>query len=292
MVDERAQRLMAVEPYAVEIGRFALVPAGGRDKVDDRRRAAGVGRDGLEPNRSVGRSEGRPHHRAARGCVQPGEAPPLAQGGRDRRAVLGGHPTPWTSACAIALPGSQNAAAARRASETTATPVSTRTPPRPGATWRSRTRALPASSLDQRLGEPQEAEREEPGGDPRRPRATGRETAGDDQHFTGEERRGRQAGECAEGDPEHCAERRLRARDPSRRVGGRARIVAEQRRRSVEAERLRDRVRGDVQCHAGEGKRRAEPDAERDHTHVLEARVREQPLPRQVQPEERHRDRE
>ena len=66
--------------------------------------------------------------------------------------------------------------------------------------------------------------------------------------------------------------------------------MLEQRRRSVEAERLRDAWRDDVDGDAGERERRPETDAERDHAHVLEARVGEQPLPRQRAPEKRDRN--
>ncbi len=69
-----------------------------------------------------------------------------------------------------------------------------------------------------------------------------------------------------------------------------ARLVAEERHRGVEAERLRDRVAGDVEHDAGERERRAEADPERDHAHVLEARVGEQALPGQRSPEERDGD--
>ena len=61
----------------------------------------------------------------------------------------------------------------------------------------------------------------------------------------------------------------------------------EQRRRGVEAERLRERVTDDVDRDAGERERAAEADPERDHAHVLEARVGEQPLPGLRPPEER-----
>ena len=47
---------------------------------------------------------------------------------------------------------------------------------------------------------------------------------------------------------------------------------------------------GDVHRDTGERERGPEADAERDHTHVLEARVGEQSLPRQREPEERHGD--
>ena len=149
---------------------------------------------------------------------------------------------------------------------------------------------LAGGRLDQRVREAEEAEGEQPGGDGCSPRPPGREAAGDDQDLADEERRGRQAGERAERDPEHRAERGLRAADAARRVAGRARFVAEQRRRRVEAERLRERVPDDVDRDAGERERRAEADAERDHAHVLEARVGEQPLPGQRLPEERHGD--
>ena len=49
-------------------------------------------------------------------------------------------------------------------------------------------------------------------------------------------------------------------------------------------------VGDDVDGDAGQRERRAEADPERDHAHVLEARVGEQPLPGQRAPEERHRD--
>src|SRR5205085_2742544 len=69
-------------------------------------------------------------------------------------------------------------------------------------------------------------------------------------------------------------------------------VEGEERRRSIEADRLGDRVPRDVHRDAGERERRAEPEPECDHAHVLEARVGKEPLPRQRPPEKRHGDRE
>ena len=55
VVDERPQRLVPVEADAVEVGRLALVPAGRRREVDDRRHAAVARLDRLEPRRAVRR---------------------------------------------------------------------------------------------------------------------------------------------------------------------------------------------------------------------------------------------
>ena len=49
VVDERPQRLVAVEADAVEVVRLALVPPRGRGEVDDRRHDPGRGIAGLEP---------------------------------------------------------------------------------------------------------------------------------------------------------------------------------------------------------------------------------------------------
>ena len=75
-------------------------------------------------------------------------------------------------------------------------------------------------------------------------------------------------------------------------MAGRAGLVTQEGRRGVEAERLRDGVPCDVHGDAGESERGREPDTQGDHTHVLEARVGEEPLPGERAPEERDRDRE
>ena len=87
VVDERPQRLVAVEADAVEVVRLALVPVGGRGEVDDRGHGALVGGDRLEPGRAVRRDEQRAHERAAAGRVQAGEAPAVGERPRDRVAV-------------------------------------------------------------------------------------------------------------------------------------------------------------------------------------------------------------
>ena len=76
----------------------------------------------------------------------------------------------------------------------------------------------------------------------------------------------------------------------ARPAGGRD--VREQRRRRVEAERLGDRVAGDVHDDAGHRERRREREPEGEHAHVLQARVREQALPGERAPQERDGDRE
>ncbi len=81
------------------------------------------------------------------------------------------------------------------------------------------------------------------------------------------------------------------ARDAGDGVLGGLRLVLDERRRSVEADGLRDSVRDDVDSDAGEGERRPEPDAERDHAHVLEARIGEQALPGKRAPEKRNGNR-
>ena len=76
VLDERPQRLVAVEADAVEVVRLALVPVRGRGEVDDRRHRAGVGLDRLDPRSSPsGVDEHGPHDGAAgRDRVEPGEA--------------------------------------------------------------------------------------------------------------------------------------------------------------------------------------------------------------------------
>ena len=68
--------------------------------------------------------------------------------------------------------------------------------------------------------------------------------------------------------------------------------MREQRRGRVEAESLGDRVPGDVHDDARHRERSGEREAEGQHAHVLQARVREQALPGERAPEEGHGDRE
>ncbi len=49
VIDERPQRLVPVEADAVEVVRLALVPAGGRGEVDDRRHRVVLGGNALDP---------------------------------------------------------------------------------------------------------------------------------------------------------------------------------------------------------------------------------------------------
>ncbi len=92
VVDERAQRLVAVEHDAVEVVRLALVPARCRCEVDDRRH-----RSRLPPPRSrrgrrrPGRRAGcvRPRRRRVRRGVEPGEAPAVGERRRHGLAVGG-----------------------------------------------------------------------------------------------------------------------------------------------------------------------------------------------------------
>ena len=83
---------------------------------------------------------------------------------------------------------------------------------------------------------------------------------------------------------------RLAASDARRGAVRGVGIDAQQRQRGVEAERLGERVAGDVDDDAGDRERGAEADPERDHAHVLEARVGQQALPRQRPPQERDGD--
>ncbi len=87
VVDERPQRLVPREGDAMEIVRLALVPAGGRDEVDDRRNTPSLHDDGLEPSgpRRVG--EQRADAGAVRGRVEAREAPALRECRRDPLAV-------------------------------------------------------------------------------------------------------------------------------------------------------------------------------------------------------------
>ena len=90
--------------------------------------------------------------------------------------------------------------------------------------------------------------------------------------------------------PSDGAERRAscgRCRSPPTAGAG---TCAEQWCGRVEAERLGDRVPGHVHDDAGHRKRVRECEAEGEHAHVLEARIREQALPGERAPEEGHRD--
>ena len=133
---------------AVEVVRLALVPAGGRREVDDRRHAPSCAGDRLEPESSPsGATSSVRTQRAVGGGVQAGEAPAVGE----RRATMPvavrarRHESPCTSASTSAAAGQPERGGGRaRAAATTATPVSAVTPRRPGAVPRSRRRALPA----------------------------------------------------------------------------------------------------------------------------------------------------
>ena len=69
---------------AVEVVRLALVPAGGRREVDDRRHARRrCAATVSSRDRAVGADEQRPHDGAALGSVEPGEAPAVGERVRD-----------------------------------------------------------------------------------------------------------------------------------------------------------------------------------------------------------------
>src|SRR3954453_14581145 len=122
---------MPVERDAVQVGRFAFVPACGAGQVDDCRDAARVAVYGFEAQAAVGPDQHDPDALAARRRVQGGEAERLAEGGVDSVAVA--HRTPWVSAWASALPGSHSAAAVRASRQGIAIAASSVTPRRPGA---------------------------------------------------------------------------------------------------------------------------------------------------------------
>ena len=290
VVDERPQRLVAVEADAVEVGRLALVPAGRRGEVDDRGHGAVL--DGASPGAS-----NRPARRAACARRRRSRAGPRSAT-RTRvprpRARGRAHEIPATSALTMSLPGSQMPAAvspskqhsrdggqngnAAQAGHGTANVAATR---------------LADRRLQQRVHEAEEAESEQERRRRRGPRPAALESARDDQQLAQEERRRRQPREEPERDAERRSELRARVTDPRHRMSRRARLVSQERCRRVEAERLRDRVRDHVDGDACECERRAEADAERDHAHVLEARVREQAFPGERPPEEGdgHRER-
>ena len=142
------------------------------------------------------------------------------------------------------------------------------------------------------MGEAEEAEREQEHRGDDDAGVAGFDAAEGDEQLGDEERRGRQACERAEAAADHRADARVGARDAAGGMRGRGRLHAEQRHGRVEAQRLRDGMAGDVHDDPDERERVAEADAERDHAHVLEARVGQEALPGERAPEERHRDRE
>ncbi len=114
MVDERAERLVAVEADAVEVGGLALVPAGGGGEIDDRGHAPAVRRDRLEADRAVRRRRA-PCARARRRPTRAGRR--SASRSRARRRRSRGTPplirSPARARATSELSGSQSAAAAR-----------------------------------------------------------------------------------------------------------------------------------------------------------------------------------
>ena len=144
--------------------------------------------------------------------------------------------------------------------------------------------------LQQRMCEAEESERKQERGRARGPRPSGLETARDDEHLAEEQRRRRQAGQRSERDAHHASKRRIRSRNAGHGTLGRTRLVRDERGRGIEARRLRHGMRCDVNGDARQGKRCPEPDAERDHSHVLEARIGEQPFPGERAPKKGNRD--
>ena len=290
VLDEWPQRLVAVEVDAVEIVCLALVPVGGRGEIDDRRHHAGSGRDGLDRDGAVRRDERSPDDGSAFRGVEAGEAGAagegLLHGLAVREGCVDGHPSPLTSASTMSVSGSQNAAPASTSRIRLAAAERPITARSPGASARSRRRVLPpvvSTSAWASPTNPSASRAAAPaaahGCPASKPPATMRISLS-------EERRRRQPGERPEREAHGRAEGRLGARDACDGVAGRAWLVPEQRRRGVEAECLRDRMPDDVHGDAGERDRRRESDPERDHAHVLEARVGEQPLPGERPPQE------
>ncbi len=200
---------------------------------------------------------------------------------------------PFTSASTSAEPGQPERGRREREQEHAATAaVATVTLRRPGAAPAAPPR-LAGDRLDQRVDEPEEPEREQDRGDIRQPMGgrPAKPPATISTSLTKSGDGGSPASVPSES-PIAAPSAGCGAADAAGRVPAGARLVSEQRRRRVEAERLRDRVPDDVDGDAGERERRAEADPERDHAHVLEARVGEQPLPGERPPEERDRDRE
>ena len=74
VVDERPERLVAVEADAVEVVRLPLVPARGGREVDDRRRRSSLGADRLERIAPSGATSTACTADPPLRCVQAGEA--------------------------------------------------------------------------------------------------------------------------------------------------------------------------------------------------------------------------
>ena len=228
--------------------------------------------------------------------VEAREAPAVRERRRDGVAVRragewsGAQPSPRRRPSTIAESGSQSAAAVRASSSGTATAVSVVTARSPGAGSRSRRRGLPDHRVDRARARARGTRAR--GGSPPLPAAQGRPTwkppATISTSLTKRGDGGSPASAPSETPSEAPSAGSVLPMPPTAVAGG-AWVVAEERRRCIEAERLRERVADDVDRDAGECERAAEADPERDHAHVLEARVGEQALPRLRAPEERHR---
>ena len=297
MVDERSQRLVAVEADAVQVGGLALVPAGCRREVDDRGDGSLVGGARLEPaSRRPFAVSSDADERAAFGRVEAGEAPAVGQGARRRRR---GRSLP-RGALTRPLPAAPRrcrcrAARARRRSARGAarrtTPVSARDAAESRRLRRGRGGAASPTVVSIRAW-----------ARPRKPSASSSVDAAAAQvrpawkppatistSLAKSGKGGRPASAPSETPIDVPSTGWVRAM-PVTECPADAGLVSEERHGSVEAERLGDRVRDDVDGDAGERERCREADAERDDAHVLEARVGEQPLPGERPPEERHRD--
>ena len=192
VVDERPQRLVAVEADAVEVVRLALVPArgGARSTIDGTAppRASTVS---SRPCRRARPARGR---RAPVGRVEAPEARAGGERGGDRLAVGAGSRTvirPPDERLDEVAAGEPERRHCECEEHRAAAVPSTITPRRPGASSRSRRRVLPPVVSTSAWARPRK---------PRASRTTaaaaahGRtrlEAAGDDQHLADEERRRR-----------------------------------------------------------------------------------------------------
>src|SRR4051794_8642045 len=116
MIDERAQRLMAIEAHTMQVVRLPLGPFGGGGDADEAWHGTVDGGDADRLEQSVRTADHRAYARCTGvgRCVQAGEPCPVGERVRDRGAVvrvrvslgLAAHTSPCVSAWAMAEPGS------------------------------------------------------------------------------------------------------------------------------------------------------------------------------------------
>ena len=221
VLDQRAQRLVAVEGDALQVVRLALGPLRRRREVDDARCASVLRRrrSRFATPRRAGTAPRAPRA-ARRPCSRrdwPGARRSRAPRPRERDTRRRGTARSFTRALARARPRLPIRAAQGRGRRARGAARGSRPPaPRPAGGRpgrRARAAAPPCDGLDERVAEAEEAEREQHQGDDHGRRVAGLDPADRDHQLGDEQRRRREAGQRrqAQADDGALCDRRARA---------------------------------------------------------------------------------